>query len=107
MTQLSRRWFLGGLIAAPAVVAVGNIMPVRFPLVLLPEPDLHLYVDTRLVAKMLFHARNYGVGDRLVFSSIQDAMNYADQFITARDRSVVVHIWDGVYPGDPIKVSHS
>ena len=33
---MDRRHFLRGLIAAPAVVAAANIMPVRLPLILRP-----------------------------------------------------------------------
>jgi hypothetical protein len=50
---IERRAFLRGLIAAPAVVAVASLMPVRLPLVLRPPIDvgaLSLQMDAGLYA---------------------------------------------------------
>jgi hypothetical protein len=42
---MNRRSFLGGLIAAPAIVSFNSIMPVRLPSILTPIPRRNGYIE--------------------------------------------------------------
>ena len=90
---MNRRSFLGGLFAAPAIVAVGNIMPVKLI-------DWATPVRGRLVSWGTYYVRgtwpNHHLLPRPNFTTIQEAMD------AIRDDGVdtaTVHIAPGVHYG--------
>ena len=86
---MNRRGFLAGLIAAPAVVAAGSLMPIRLPSVL--RPRVHDLIDVSYQGGTTItiepSLRGFNVGDVVTIENVKNLTSvYSRQFVvTARN----------------------